>query len=239
MQRLERLVAIGEWLRRAAPHPVSARRLAEEFAVTPRTIERDLAALRAAGVPLYSESGRLGGAVSLDQAGNVVVTLSPSEVMALLTAVQAAGRSMPFADSGATAVGRILDALPSETRVMTEQLRDRTRTIDEAEHSIEDPSEGRVGRRVRSSIEEAVRRQVVVNIGYRDRNGVETQRSVDPVGFLRHTDGWYLIGWCHLRSAGRIFRFDRIVRANTTRRPCDAHDVDATLGWVPAAVRRP
>jgi len=231
MQRLERLMSISETLRRAAPRPVSARRLADEFGVTSRTIERDLAALRSAGLPLYSESGRNGGAVSLDQMGNVVVTLTPSEVMALLTAVQAAGQSMPFADSGVTAVNRVLEALPVQTRVMTEQLRDRTRALDDTN----DP----VSRKVRRSIEEAVRRQVVANIGYRDRDGGETKRSVDPVGFLRHTDGWYLIAWCHLRDAGRIFRFDRIVRANLTRQPCTAHDVDATLGWVPDQVSRP
>jgi len=231
MQRLERLMAINEMLRRAAPRPVSSRRLAAEFGVTSRTIERDVASLKAAGIPLYSEAGRHGGAVSLDELGNVVVTLKPSEVMALLTAVQAAGRSMPFADSGAAAVNRILDSLPSETRVMTEQLRDRTRTLDDAD--------GPASRRARRSIEEAVRRQIVVNIEYQDRAGVETQRAVDPVGFLRHTEGWFLIGWCHLREAGRLFRLDRIIRANLTRKACDARDVDATLGWVPNEVRRP
>jgi len=231
MRRLERLMAISETLRRSSPRPVSASRLADEFGVTSRTIERDLAALRSAGLPLYSESGRRGGAVSLDQMGNVVVTLHPNEVMALLTAVQAAGQSMPFADSGATAVARILDALPAQTRLMTEQLRDRTRALDESE----DP----IGRRARRSIEEGVRRHVVVNIGYRDREGVETRRAVDPVGFLRHTDGWYLIAWCHLRDAGRIFRLDRITSANLTRRACVEHDVDDTLGWVPDRVSRP
>lgn len=224
-------MAISETLRRSAPRPVSSRRLAVEFGVTSRTIERDLASLKSAGVPLYSESGRHGGAVSLDAVGNVVVALKPSEVMALLTAIQAADRSMPFADSGTTAVNRILDALPPETRLMTEQLRDRTRTLDD--------TDGPVSPRVRRSIEEAVRRQVVVNIEYRDREGAETRRAVDPVGFLRHTDGWFLIAWCHLRQAGRLFRLDRIVRANLTRRACDAHDVDGTLGWVPDEVRRP
>ncbi len=194
-------------------------------------LERDLAALRSSGLPLYSEVGRNGGAVSLDQMGNVMVTLNPSEVMALLTAVQAAGPSMPFADSGATAVNRILDSLPSQTRVMTEQLRDRTRTHED----VGDP----VRRRVRRSVEEAVRRQVVVNLDYEDRDGNETTRAVDAVGFVRQPDGWFLIGWCHVREAGRMFRLDRITRANLTRRPCAHHDVDATLGWVPAGTRRP
>ena len=231
MQRLERLFAISETLRRAAPRPVSARRLADEFGVTSRTIERDLNALRAAGVPLYAEAGRNGGAVSLDQMGSVVVTLSPTEVMALLTAVTVAGDTMPFADSGATAMKRVLDALPATTRVATERLRERTRSLEERVEPAD--------RRIRRTIETAVRRGVVVRIDYRDLHGRETRRSVDAVGFLRHVEGWYLIGWCHLREAGRLFHLGRIRRAHLTRAPSEPRDVDETLGWVPDTVTRP
>lgn len=231
VQRLERLFAISETLRRSAPRPVSARRLAEEFGVTSRTIERDLAALKAAGVSLYSEAGRNGGAVTLDRMGNVVVTLSPNEVMALLTAVTVAGDSMPFADSGATAVKRILDALPASTRVATEFLRDRTRTLDEPAKPV--------SRRIRRTIEAAVQRGLVVKIEYADLDDNVTHRSVDAVGFLRHTGGWYLIAWCHLRQAGRLFHLNQIQRAHLTRKVSEPHDVDETLGWVPESVSRP
>jgi len=231
MQRLERLMAITETLRRTAPRPVSARKLAEEFGVTIRTIERDLNALRAAGVPLYSETGRKGGSVSLDQMGSVVVTLSPTEVMALLTAVTSAGDSMPYADSGANATKRLLDALPTDTRVAVERLRERTLSVEE---QIEPAS-----KRVRRTIESAVQRGVVVNIHYIDLNGNATQRSVDAVGFLRHTKGWYLIGWCHLREAGRLFHLNQIKRAYLTKRIAESRDVDLTLGWIPGDVERP
>ena len=52
MQRVERLLATAEELRRHAPRPVSAARLAERLAVSRRTVERDLAALRESGLPL-------------------------------------------------------------------------------------------------------------------------------------------------------------------------------------------
>ncbi|MFK8025594.1 MAG: helix-turn-helix transcriptional regulator [Ilumatobacter sp.] len=231
MRRLERLMAISDTLRRNAPEPLSARRLAADFGVSERTIERDLAALRSAGVPLYAEFGRNGGAASLDRLGSVIVSLSPAEVTALLTAVDGAGESMPFADSGSTAIDRILEALPPETRLATERLRDRTRTLDEPTNPP--------NRRARRSVEEAVRRQVVVSIDYQDRDGNVTRRSVDPVGFLRHREGWYLIGWCHLRAAGRMFHLGRIARAHLTRRPSAHHDLEDTLGWVPETVSRP
>ena len=56
MNRLERLHALTEHLRRVAPRPVSAASLADRFGVSRRTIERDLAALRNAGV----EPGQVG-----------------------------------------------------------------------------------------------------------------------------------------------------------------------------------
>jgi proteasome accessory factor B len=88
-------------------------------------------------------------------------------------------------------------------------------------------------------VEEAVRRQVVVNIDYTRPGHSTTTRSVDPVGFHQGAESWHLIGWCHLRAAGRLFRLDRIGGARLTRTPATGHDLDETLGWVPSAVKAP
>jgi proteasome accessory factor B len=80
---------------------------------------------------------------------------------------------------------------------------------------------------------------VVLNIEYLDQSGQRSSRSVDPVGFYQGTDGWYLIGWCHVREAGRIFRLDRIQASNLTTKPAETHDVDRTLGWTPTELRTP
>ena len=231
MQRVERLVAIHETLRRAAPRRVSAARLAEEFGVSRRTIERDMATLQGAGVPLYAERGRNGGHVTLDQVGNVVVTLSPAEVTALLVAVAAAGPMMPYADAGTSAINRLLDGLPPTTRMSVETLRHRIRS-----HAL---TAERSHRRIRQTIEAAVQRAVIVNIAYRDANSARTQRAVEAHGFFQGSDGWFLIGWCTLRDAGRIFRLDRIERAHLTKSPNPHRDLDETLGWVPSEVAVP
>lgn len=225
MNRLERLYAINEHLRRHRGTPVSAARLAREFEVSRRTIERDLDALRRAGVPLYADRGRAGGHHTLERPGSVVLTLSTSEVTALLVALASAGRDMPFADAGATAAQRLLDGLPPATRLETDELRLRVRTAD----GVRPPAPARV----RRTIEEAVRRSLVVNLVYVDQHGARTSRAVEAVGLYDGGDGWYLIGWCRLRDDGRIFRFDRIRSARLTREVVPRRDVDAALGWVP------
>ncbi len=229
MKRLERLHALSDVIRRSSPRPVSASVLAERFEVSRRTIERDLAALRAAGVPLYSERGRTGGQVSLDRSANSVLTLSGAEITALLVALAAAGEHMPLGDAATTASERRTEALRPTTRVAIEGLRSGIRLREQPP----------VPKRARRTVEEAWRRKVVVNIDYVDRNGDATERPVDPVGFYHGSDGWYLIGWCHLRRAGRIFRLDRITSARLTSKPAPDRGVDETLGWVPDEVRIP
>jgi predicted DNA-binding transcriptional regulator YafY len=72
MNRTDRLYALVEELRAAAPRPQSARQLAGRYEVSTRTIERDILALQESGVPIYAESGRRGGYV-IDKA----LTLPP------------------------------------------------------------------------------------------------------------------------------------------------------------------
>jgi predicted DNA-binding transcriptional regulator YafY len=230
MNRLERLYAINEMLRRHAPAPISASRLADEFGVTTRTIERDLVSLRSAGVPVDGDVGRAGG-YRLERArGNAVLSLGPEEVVALLLAAKAA-EGMPFTAAASTATQRLLDALPDATRVGVEELRGRIRAaqLDTA----------RALPAVQRTIEAAVRDRLVVRIRYADSAGVETQRAVEAHGFYGDVDGWYLVGWCRLRDDGRIFRVDRITRANATREHAPHRDIDAVLGWVPKAVAQP
>ena len=169
MNRLERLYANQEAIRRSAPRPISAALLAEQFEVTRRTIERDVSALRIAGVPLYAERGRNGGQVSLERSGNIVLTLSPSEAAAMLIAFASVGNDMPFGEAGTTAANRIQEHLPASTRVAVESLRSRIRVRHQPP----------IAKRTRRTLEEALRLGRIVNISYRDANGNQTTRTVE------------------------------------------------------------
>jgi predicted DNA-binding transcriptional regulator YafY len=226
VNRLERLYAVAEEIRRHSPAAVSASRLAERFDVSRRTMERDLVALRDAGVPIYASPGRNGGHSILRHGSEprLVLTLTAKEATGLLMAATAA-ETAPYAESARAAARRLADALPAPTKVAVDELRSRIRTSVRGQPAVD--------RRVRRTLEEAVRRGLVVNLVYRDADDDVTERAVDAVGFYGGAGAWYLIGWCHLRQDRRVFRLDRITRASLTRTGFAARDVDKTLGWVP------
>ncbi len=230
VNRLERLFAISEAIRHSGRHPVAARRLADRFEVSQRTIERDLASLREAGAPLVSEQGRNGGSVSLDAAATSVVALSASQVTALLIAVAAAGPDAPYSADAREGADLLLRSLAPSTQANVIDLRNRIR------NPIDQPT---VSARIRRSVEAAVRQGRVLNITYCDAESRLTERSVEAVGFYLGSDGWYLNAWCEFRNSGRIFRLDRIKSARLTKRSIQIRDVDEVLGWTPAAVGSP
>jgi predicted DNA-binding transcriptional regulator YafY len=230
MHRLERLYAISEELRRRAPATVTASTLADMFGVTRRTVERDLAALRTAGVAVEGDVGRTGGYALLPMRGNAVVSFTPEEVVALLLATRAA-EGMPFATAAGVATHRLLDALPAVTRVAVDELRARILTSTSRLTPV-NPA-------VLRAVEGAVRDRLVIRLRYTDADGVVTTRSVEAQGITGAVDGWYLVGWCRLRDAGRMFRMDRIGAATITRETAPFRPVADVLGWIPHPVGHP
>ncbi|MEU8190600.1 helix-turn-helix transcriptional regulator, partial [Micromonospora carbonacea] len=111
MNRTDRLYALVEELRAVSPRPRSARWLAGRFEVSSRTIERDIAALQQAGVPIWAEPGRTGGYV-VDRAHTLPpVNLTAVEAVAMAVALHRLDGG-PFAEAGATALRKLLAVLP-------------------------------------------------------------------------------------------------------------------------------
>lgn len=100
MNRTDRLYALVEELRSAAPRARPARWLADRFEVSVRTIERDIGALQESGVPIWATPGP-GGGYTVDPS----MTLPPlnftaGEATAIAIALGSAGGAMPFGDDG-------------------------------------------------------------------------------------------------------------------------------------------
>jgi hypothetical protein len=72
---------------------------------------------------------------------------------------------------------------------------------------------------VAETIWQAVRDNQVLHIHYIDVGGVETERDVEPQHVVVGPNGSYLTAWCQLRGEERVFRIDRITRAETALAP--------------------
>ncbi|TDU69182.1 YafY family protein [Streptomyces sp. KS 21] len=223
MNRTDRLYALVEELRAASPRPRTARWLAGRFEVSTRTIERDLAALQQAGVPLYAETGRTGGYVLAKDQTLPPLTITSAEATALAVALHALAGT-PFARDARSALQKVLAVMPQRERHGADELAGRVRLAAPARPPAAVPR----------ALREALSMRRVLRLSYSDAQGAATDRCVEPHGFLGG-DHWYLIGWCRLRSAVRGFRLDRIRHVETLAetvppRVLDLAELD-TLGW--------
>lgn len=203
--RADRLVAILLMLQ--TRKQLTASEVAAELEISERTARRDLEALGAAGMPVYSVQGRNGGWRLLGGGTTDLSGLNATEAQALF--LLAGPR--PASPELRAALRKLVRALP-------EPLRDRAEAA--ATAVFHDPSQwgGRTVERPRPPlldlVEEAVinRRQLV--IGYVDRARNQTTRTVHPLGVATKGTSWYLIAGTD--NGQRTFRIDRMSSAEIT-----------------------
>lgn len=232
MNRTDRLYALVEELRARAPRVRSARWLAERFLVSSRTIERDLAALQQAGVPIWAEPGRTGG-YGIDPSHTLApLGFSADEALAVSTALSMMAQS-PFRAASASAARKV--AAVMDERTMLDAVRNAQRV-----YLLDDGP----GQELPLEVDAAVMNGAVLRIRYRDRSGAETLREVEPMGYVARGTDWYLIAWCRRREGIRAFKRDRIAAAEITgerppRRMLDAADLDIVYGSLRVVAPRP
>ncbi|MEN4013737.1 MAG: HTH domain-containing protein [Bellilinea sp.] len=122
--RAERLISLLMLLQSRGR--MSAADLARCLEVSERTIYRDIDALSAAGVPVYSETGRSGGYALLDNYRTSLTGLSEGEARALSMLSNPA----PLAELGlsqqlSSALLKLTVALPETLRSETQHTRQR------------------------------------------------------------------------------------------------------------------
>src|SRR6266508_1127500 len=207
MNRIDRLYALVEELRAAGRRGRTARQLAEHFEVSVRTIERDLSALGQAGVPIATKQGR-GGGFTLDRSISLPpLNCTPRESAAVAVALSRSEHVL-FKRDARSALQKIVAAMPEraleEARATAEKVRLLVQPVPDPDAEVAE------------TIWRAVRDNQVLRIRYTDVGGIETEREVEPQHVVVGPNGSYLTAWCHLRRDDRVFRMDRITRAEPT-----------------------
>jgi predicted DNA-binding transcriptional regulator YafY len=228
VNRTDRLYALVEVLRAAAPAARTARQLADRFEVSVRTIERDIGALQQAGVPIWSTPGP-GGGYTLDRSMTLPpVNFTPREALALAVALSRAG-PMPFAEAARAGLDKLLAAMSHDAAERTRDLAQRVRLF-----LPDDPASGGLS----PVVERAVLDREVLEIEYEDATGAVSSRAIEPAGFVGNGDDWYLVAWCRLRDAGRSFRLDRIRSMRATGEYASDRPFELVGSDLPHMVRR-
>lgn len=196
---------------------VTAQALADECEVSLRTIYRDVDALSASGVPVYSDRGSAGGYRLLEGYRTRLNGLSLEEARSLFFA----GLAGPAAALGlgsvmAAAQLKLTAALPVDMRAAAE--RTRTRFHLDAPgwfHEKELPV-------YLQDIAVAVWNQRPIEIRYRSWKA-ETRRRVAPLGLVLKSGAWYLVGL--VDNSARTYRIARVrelkVLEDAFERPSD------------------
>jgi predicted DNA-binding transcriptional regulator YafY len=236
MNRTERMYALVEELRGAGPRGRTARQLAGHFEVSVRTVERDLSALGQAGVPLATKQGRNGGYTLERSMSLPPLNFTPREAAAVAVALSRSEHVL-FTRDARTALQKIAAAMPEralqEARATAEKVRLLVLPTPDIDGEIAE------------TIWRAVRDNHVLRVRYIDVGGVESERDVEPRQVVVGPNGSYLTAWCHLRGDDRVFRMDRITRAEPTATPPRAPtvvadpEIDGHETKLPAAALRP
>src|SRR4051812_11095620 len=214
---------------------VTAPAVAAELEVSVRTVYRDVDALSAAGVPVWTEQGRGGGIALMPGYRTDMTGLTAEESRAL---VALTGRAVPddlgMGSALAAAVHKLVAAVPASHRAAAEQARDRV-LVDHAGWYRRGADAPHL-----ATVQQAVWADRRLQVRYRHGDGETGSYLLDPYGLVVKAGVWYLVA-AH-RGASRLFRADRLLSAEVVdaavRRPPDL-DLAAEWARLRADVERP
>lgn len=174
---------------------VTAGELARRFEVSERTIYRDIDALSAAGIPVYTQRGQGGGIRLMDQFVLDRVLLSPQQQDEVLFALQA-----------------ILAVQRSGERETLSRLSTlfRREGSDWLEVDFADWGSGQQERAHFQLVKQAILGRRRLTFTYYSSFGQCTRRTVEPAKLVFKAGCWYLQAFCLERRGWRVFRLVRM-----------------------------
>ncbi|GER91259.1 hypothetical protein KDW_54210 [Dictyobacter vulcani] len=256
MLRFDRILGLLLFLR--SGQTISADELARHFAVSRRTIYRDLETLSLLGVPVYAERGREGGFQLLEGYFLPPLMFSQSEAVALLLGIslQKNLRAAPFPTDIVMAEQKLLAALPERVRNVLLKAR-QIIGVEALPEDIFHPETGFTASSTQSEKENGAesgvisvflqaildQQPVVFYYALRHQDHWYEVQAV-PCGVFWDRDHWYLVGQRADRPEPRMWRSDRVsnIRPLQSSTIVAQHDFDVRemLGrkWLTTAIKQ-
>jgi predicted DNA-binding transcriptional regulator YafY len=202
MRRAERLFRLVNEMRTRGVS--RANELAEHLEVSTSTIYRDIAHLQASGLPIEGEAGV--GYLLRPGFDLPNVTFTHDQIDALAVGLSFVERT---GDPDLASAAREVRAKIQASLPLPEE-----RKLADAPYFSLHRKNGTFGSA--GLIREAIRNRQVVQISYRNGEGIASERRVRPLVVWTLTDGWMFSAWCELREDFRTFRSDRIAHLAVT-----------------------
>lgn len=211
MNRLERISSILTKLQ--AGRKITAREIAGQFDISLRTVYRDIQTLEEAGIPLYGNPG-IGYSI-VEGYRLPPLSFTTEEATAFLTAGKfihkmTDSRNIFHFNTG---LDKIKAVMRYAEKDYLEGIENNITVVGYYESSIDMPADST--RQILQSISQRKR----IRIAYTNKEGISSERMVEPVGCLYNHRNWHLIAWCGNSRSYRNFRIDRITSLSVTEEP--------------------
>lgn len=182
---------------------VSARVLAKRFAVTVRTIQRDMESLALAGIPVVSSHGPQGGYSIMDTYRMSSQLMSAEDIYFIVTSLKSLSDTFSDRNMEQT-LEKMKTLVPSCNPEFLEEKKNKISIDFTLLGGL--PKHGEVLRVVRDAVES----ERLLRFSYTGSSLTETFRTVEPLTAVFKWRSWYLFAWCRLRQDYRLFRVSRI-----------------------------
>ena len=211
--KTERLLSIVIYL--LNHDTVSAAKLAERFAVSKRTIFRDIEQISLAGIPVKSLPGANGGYSIMEGFKLDGRLVSAEDQASIITALE--GFLSAYDNK------RYTEVLEKISSILPRQ---------QSQHIFLDFGASGENSEVQAKLrtfEKAIKDKNVVQISYVNALGGSSSRTIEPIALNYRWYAWYLLAYCQTKQDYRIFKLARISELEPTEALFTKEHADPTV----------
>lgn len=214
MNRIDRLFGILTLLQ--SKKYVTAEAIAEKFAISVRTVYRDIKALVEQGIPVSFEQHRGYFIVQGYFVPPVSFTSEEANALVLMESLVEGFADRSISRHYSSALRKIKAVLRTTQKEGVEQLDNNIRLqlpacfVNDTDYL--------------SLLQSAISGKTIVELEYKNNKSEVSKRRVEPIGLVFYAFSWHLIGWCHLRQDYRDFKLVRILKVKSVGEPFTKKD---------------